>query len=86
MRGTVLREVLTDNNLILSNVVRSLEISPQHLNNIFKSNDVKMSNILKIVKVTDIPLLDFLNKCENVHKYDKTFKNSYEIIKNNIAN
>ncbi len=82
MKANIIRNVLKLHNKSLADIARDLKISPQHLNNIFTSNDVKMGTLLKIVKVSKIPLVFFLDACDDVHDSDDTFKEVFEMYEN----
>lgn len=82
MKADIIRKVLLSNGILLVDIAKELGISPQHLNNIFATNDVKVGTLLKISKVSEIPIIFFMNECENVHDSDKTFKEVYDMYSN----
>lgn len=86
MKASIIRDVLFENGFVLKDVAKSMGISPQHLNNVFSVKDVKIGTLLKFVEVTDIPLVDFLIKCDHINKVDKQFKHHYKQIKEIMKN
>ncbi len=81
MKAEIIRDVLFDNGYKLVDVAKDLGISTQHLNNMWSTKDVKIGTLLRFVEVTDIPIIDFLIRCEHVNEVDESFGKQFKILK-----
>ncbi|BAV39221.1 hypothetical protein BPT24_096 [Tenacibaculum phage pT24] len=82
MDAKIIREVLVENDIVLKEIAEKLEISQQHLNNIWNSKDVKTGTLFRIVEVSGLPLVLFLVRCEEVLKCDPKFEHFAQMYMN----
>lgn len=73
MTGAELKERLSTTHISLSEIARRIGVSPQNLNSMFNSEDVKSGAIEKLAKALDVPITFF-------------YRDSYIITGNNIVN
>jgi transcriptional regulator with XRE-family HTH domain len=73
MTGAELKERLSTTHISLSEIARRIGVSPQNLNSMFNSEDVKSGAIEKLAKALDVPITFF-------------YRDSYTITGNNIVN
>ena len=73
MTGAELKERLSTTHISLSEIARRIGVSPQNLNSMFNSEDVKSGVIEKLAKALDVPITFF-------------YRDSYTITGNNIVN
>lgn len=73
MTGAELKERLSTTHISLSEIARRIGISPQSLNSMFNSEDVKSGSIEKLSKALDVPITFF-------------YGDAYTITGNNIVN
>lgn len=73
MTGAELKERLSTTHISLSEIARRIGVSPQNLNSMFNSEDVKSGAIEKLAKALDVPITFF-------------YRDSYSITGNNIVN
>ena len=64
MKGLDVKKILKENGITLVSVARKLEISPQHLNNILNSDNIKSGWLQKIQNVTGIRFI--INEESNI--------------------
>ena len=73
MTGAQLKERLSTTHIPLSEIARRISVSPQSLNSMFNSEDVKSGVLEKLSKALDVPIAFF-------------YGDSYNITGNNIVN
>lgn len=73
MTGAELKERLSTTHISLSEIARRIGISPQSLNSMFNSEDVKSGVLEKLSKALDVPIAFF-------------YGDAYTITGNNIVN
>ena len=64
MKGKELRDKLLERKINFSEVARKLKISPQALNDRFKSDDLRLSFVLEVSGITEIPLNEIITGYE----------------------
>ncbi len=64
MKGIVIKKILKENKIIMADLARKMNISPQHLNNIFKTRDISSGRLTEISKHTGINLIGLLIRDE----------------------
>lgn len=81
MTGAELKERLSTTHISLSEIARRIGVSPQSLNSIFNSEDVKSGVLEKLSKALDVPIVFFYGDT-----YTITGSNNATAINNSIAN
>jgi transcriptional regulator with XRE-family HTH domain len=66
MKGTTLKEQLKNTRYSLSEIAGMMGISPQSLNSIFNSEDVKSGVLEKLSSVLDLPITYFYGDTFNI--------------------
>lgn len=66
MKGTTLKEQLKNTRYSLSEIAGMMGISPQSLNSIFNSEDVKSGVLEKLSSVLDLPITFFYGDTFNI--------------------
>lgn len=66
MKGTTLKEQLKNTRYSLSEIAGMMGISPQSLNSIFNSEDVKSGVLEKLSCVLDLPIAYFYGETFNI--------------------
>jgi transcriptional regulator with XRE-family HTH domain len=66
MKGTTLKEQLKNTRYSLSEIAGMMGISPQSLNSIFNSEDVKSGVLEKLSSVLDLPIAYFYGDTFNI--------------------
>lgn len=81
MTGAQLKERLSTTHISLSEIARRIGVSPQSLNSMFNSEDVKSGVLEKLAKALDVPIAFFYGDTFNV-----TGNNNATAINNSVAN
>lgn len=81
MKGIDLKEKLNAQHISLAEIARRMGISPQSLNSIFNSDDVKSGTLEKLSQVLEVPLAYFYGDSYNIQGCNIVNSGS-----NNVAN
>ena len=66
MKGADLKERLKTSHLSMAEIANRIGVSPQSLNSVFNSEDVKSGVLEKLAKALDVPLAFFYGDVYNV--------------------
>lgn len=81
MRGIELKEKLKTSRYSMAEIAGKMGVSPQNLNSVFQSEDVKSGVLERLAKALDVPLAYFYGDSFNV-----SGNNNATAINNSIAN